>query len=102
MLKIEEIEKLYAEKEAEAAENLEVNEAKKEKEKAEFAAMGIEWSDEEINGMKVYNCPSCGAELICDSTTAATSCPYCGNPTVIPGQFSGDSALFYDKHSIAY
>ena len=86
---IEEIEKLYAEKEAEAAENLEVNEAKKEKEKAEFAAMGIEWSDEEIKGMKVYNCPSCGAELICDSTTAATSCPYCGNPTVIPGQFSG-------------
>ena len=31
----------------------------------------------------------CGAELICDETTAATSCPYCGNPTVVPGQFSG-------------
>ena len=40
-------------------------------------------------GMKVYSCPSCGAELICDSTTAATSCPYCNNPTVVPGQFSG-------------
>lgn len=39
--------------------------------------------------MKSYNCPSCGAELICDETTAATSCPYCGNPTVVPGQFSG-------------
>ena len=37
----------------------------------------------------VYICPSCGAELICDETTAATSCPYCGNPTVVPGQFSG-------------
>ena len=24
-----------------------------------------------------------------DETTAATSCPYCGNPTVVPGQFSG-------------
>ena len=32
---------------------------------------------------------SCGAELICDASTAATSCPYCGNPTVVPGQFSG-------------
>ena len=32
---------------------------------------------------------SCGAELICDENTAATSCPYCGNPTVVPGQFSG-------------
>ena len=43
----------------------------------------------EGEGMKAYNCPSCGAELICDETTAATSCPYCGNPTVVPGQFSG-------------
>ena len=36
-----------------------------------------------------YNCPSCGAELICDQTTAASSCPYCGNPTIIPGQLQG-------------
>ena len=86
---VEEIEKLYAEKEAEAVENMAENEAKKEKEKAEFEAMGMEWSDEEAKGMKTYSCPSCGAELICDATTAATSCPYCGNPTVIPGQFTG-------------
>ncbi len=39
--------------------------------------------------MKAYSCPSCGAELICDASTAATSCPYCGNPTVVPGQFAG-------------
>ncbi|MDO5132504.1 MAG: hypothetical protein Q4D81_05945 [Eubacteriales bacterium] len=39
--------------------------------------------------MRAYNCTSCGAELICDETTAATSCPYCGNNTIIPGQFSG-------------
>ena len=39
--------------------------------------------------MKAYNCPSCGAELICDEATAATSCPYCGNNTIIPGQFTG-------------
>ena len=86
---VEEIEGLYAEKETKAAENHEVNEAKREKEKAEFEAMGMEWSDEEAKGMKAYSCPSCGAELICDATTAATSCPYCGNPTVLPGQFKG-------------
>ena len=51
--------------------------------------MGMEWSEEEAKGMKTYSCPSCGAELICDATTAAISCPYCGNPTVIPGQFTG-------------
>ena len=37
--------------------------------------------------LKTYHCPSCGAELICDEATAATSCPYCGNNTIIPGQF---------------
>ena len=38
--------------------------------------------------MRAYSCTSCGAELVCDDTTAATSCPYCGNATIIPGQFA--------------
>lgn len=46
------------------------------------------WGADEAH-MRAYSCPSCGAELICDDTTAATSCPYCGNPTIVPGQFSG-------------
>ena len=29
------------------------------------------------------------SHLICEETTVATSCPYCGNPTVVPGQFTG-------------
>ena len=86
---IDEIEKIYAEEEAKAAENGIKNDEKKEKEKSESEAMGTEWSEDEAKGMKTYSCPSCGAELICDATTAATSCPYCGNPTVIPGQFTG-------------
>ena len=36
-----------------------------------------------------YNCPSCGAQLFCDETTAATSCPYCGNNQVLHSQFKG-------------
>lgn len=47
------------------------------------------WTGEETAGMKTYSCPSCGAELLCDANTAAGSCPYCGNPTIIPGQFEG-------------
>jgi len=50
--------------------------------------LSSDWGEDAV-GMKTYSCPSCGAELICDATTAATSCPYCGNPTVVPGQFSG-------------
>ncbi len=49
----------------------------------------LQWTEEEAAKLRAYNCPSCGAQLICDSTTAATSCPYCGNPTVVPAQFKG-------------
>ena len=36
-----------------------------------------------------YNCPSCGAQLFCDETTAASSCPYCGNNQVLHSKFKG-------------
>ncbi len=52
------------------------------------SSLSDDWGTD-ADGMKSYSCPSCGAELICDASTAATSCPYCGNPTVVPGQFSG-------------
>ena len=31
----------------------------------------------------VYSCPSCGAEIVTDATTAATFCYYCHNPVVL-------------------
>ena len=83
------IEQLFAGKEQASVEAQAKIDAQKEKQAAEMKATGIEWEDEEMEGMKAYNCPSCGAELICDATTAATSCPYCGNPAVVPGQFTG-------------
>lgn len=36
-----------------------------------------------------YSCPSCGAEIVGDDTMGATVCPYCGNATIIKGQFEG-------------
>jgi len=36
-----------------------------------------------------YLCPSCGAQMVADDNTAATECPYCGNPAVIPQSFDG-------------
>ena len=45
--------------------------------------------DEEMPELDAYNCTSCGAELIADSTTSATFCLYCKNPTVIKSRFSG-------------
>lgn len=37
-----------------------------------------------------YHCPSCGAEIVTDSTTAATFCYYCHNPVVLSGRLSGE------------
>ena len=54
----------------------------------DLSSAGSAWGAEG-EGLRAYSCPSCGAELICDATTAATSCPYCANPTIVPGQFSG-------------
>lgn len=47
------------------------------------------WSGQEAEGVVTYTCPSCGGELMTDENTAATFCPYCGNPTVLPGRLSG-------------
>lgn len=49
-----------------------------------------EWHEGETDGMSVYTCNSCGGEIICDETTAATHCPFCGNPVVMTRKFSGD------------
>ena len=38
----------------------------------------------------IYTCPSCGAEIMTDATTAATFCYYCHNPVVLQGRLSGD------------
>lgn len=46
------------------------------------------WDDADSQNMRAYNCSSCGAQLMVDQVTAVTSCPYCGNNTVMPGQLS--------------
>ncbi len=38
----------------------------------------------------VYTCPSCGAEIVTDETTAATFCFYCHNPVVLQGRLGGE------------
>lgn len=37
----------------------------------------------------VYRCPSCGAEILTDETTAATFCCFCHNPVILEGRISG-------------
>lgn len=76
------IEQLYADKEQAAA-------SSGNNPQWDISSAGGSFSEEEASHLRGYICPSCAAELICDETTAATSCPYCGNPTVVPEQFAG-------------
>ena len=36
------------------------------------------------------SCTACGAKIVCQPTTAATSCPYCNNTAVVTTQFKGE------------
>ena len=92
---VKEIEALYAGQNAQAAAALEdavasaeAASAEEAAEEQEYIASCAEWGAD-ADKLRVYNCPSCGAQLFCEETTAATSCPYCGNNTIIPGQVSG-------------
>ncbi len=50
---------------------------------------GSDWDSGEADGLRTYVCHSCGGSIVTDENTAATSCPYCGNPVVLMGQLSG-------------
>ena len=50
---------------------------------------GCQWNAGEADGLRVYCCNTCGGEIVADETTGATQCPFCGNPVVMMGQFSG-------------
>ena len=66
------------------AEELEERRIKAEQRQAEKEEASMDDSPD------VYSCPSCGAEIITDETTAATYCYYCHNPVVLSGKLSGE------------
>ena len=68
---VEEIEALYAEMDAETARNA----AEAEQQPMDEATKWVmdDWGEDAEN-MRSYTCPSCGAALVCDATTAATAC----------------------------
>lgn len=45
--------------------------------------------EDEAASLQSFVCPTCAGELMTDHQTAATFCPYCGNPTILPGRVSG-------------
>lgn len=47
------------------------------------------YAQEEAINLSEYSCPSCGAQITGDGNMGSTICPYCGNGTIVPGQFDG-------------
>ena len=55
----------------------------------------LSWLYESDNTYKdqnlaVYICQSCGGEVVQDKTTAASSCPFCGNAIIVTSEVSGE------------
>lgn len=50
---------------------------------------GVGLGEKEESRAVVYHCPSCGAEIVTDETTAASFCYYCHNPVVLEGRLDG-------------
>ncbi len=48
-----------------------------------------QWDEDEQAHIHAFQCPSCGGELLTEDTTTATFCPYCDNPTILPGRLTG-------------
>lgn len=46
-------------------------------------------AEKEEPQMVLYTCPSCGAEIVAQETTASTYCCYCHNPVVLSGRLDG-------------
>ncbi len=75
------IQQMFAQEEAKQS-----NAEREEERKKEKAKKGQQVDEEAV----VYNCPSCGAEVVTTASTAATNCFYCQNPVVLGGRLSGE------------
>ncbi len=55
----------------------------------DFTAIQQQAADAGAEAVPIYNCVSCGAEIIAPAEQFATTCPYCGNNVVLTDKVSG-------------
>lgn len=72
-----------------AQEELDAMEPTEQKEQENREKEAFETTEGGEEGM-IYSCPSCGAQIVTDETTAAGFCYYCHNPVVLEGRLSGE------------
>ncbi|MDT2758555.1 TFIIB-type zinc ribbon-containing protein [Enterococcus xiangfangensis] len=69
-------------------EDIEQFEAQEAPPTAESTDTGVEEKNT-ADDMDLFLCPSCGAQIVTDHTTAATYCYFCHNPVVLSGRLTG-------------
>lgn len=69
-----------------------IDEMTVEEKEAFKEATGTDGMEEDTldGAMELFNCPSCGAQIVTEATTAATYCYYCHNPVVLAGRLTGN------------
>lgn len=70
------------------AEEIEERTAERKTAAWDTGSLQQDWGGE-AEGMHFYTCPSCSARMFGRDTEGSICCPYCGNPAVLPEQFSG-------------
>ena len=82
----------YCDTEFEVAALQELDEVLKQEQPSDFTWESQpegQWSEAETENLCTFVCNSCGGEIVGDENLAATNCPYCDNPVVMAGRFSG-------------
>lgn len=75
--------------ETKTAEEAGVQESTAEQPENDTKADGVQTGEALEQDALIYSCPSCGAEIMTDATTAATFCYYCHNPVIMSGKLEG-------------
>lgn len=45
--------------------------------------------EKDLNGMDIYSCPNCGAQIVADENTSATFCVYCKSTAILKNKLVG-------------
>lgn len=68
---------------------VDVSKMNAETEKYDCVVEDLEKEDAQYGDFDAYKCGNCGAEIMTDEHTSATSCSYCGSPAIIKGRLQG-------------
>jgi DNA-directed RNA polymerase subunit RPC12/RpoP len=47
-------------------------------------------TEKDANGMDIYSCPNCGAQIVADENTTATFCVYCKSTAILKNKLVGE------------